>query len=99
MTPFWRSRPSRQLGAAIVAALAVAVIIAVSPIGSALLSFGALPWQFWPLLVVLTVAYLTLIEIVKRIFDKREARRPEAIARTTAFAAVNTAAKAKVMPR
>jgi P-type Mg2+ transporter len=95
MTPFWLSRPSRQLGAAIVAALAVAVIIAVSPIGSALLSFGALPWQFWPLLVVLTVAYLTLIEIVKRIFDRREARRPEAIARTTAFAAINTAAKAK----
>ena len=83
MTPFWRSRPSRQLGAAIVAALAAAVIIPVSPLGS-VLGFGALPWQFWPLLVVLVVAYLTLIEIVKRIFDRREAQRPEAIARQKA---------------
>ena len=95
MTPFWRSRPSKQLGAAIVAALAVAVIIALSPLGSALLSFGALPWQFWPLLVVLVVAYLSLIEVAKVIFDRREARRPDAIARTTAFAALATAAKSK----
>jgi Mg2+-importing ATPase len=83
MTPFWRSRPSKQLGAAIVAALAAAVIIPLSPLGS-VLSFGVLPWQFWPLLVVLVAAYLTLIEIVKRIFDRREARRPEAIARQKA---------------
>ena len=95
MTPFWRSRPSKQLGAAIVAALAVAVLIALSPLGSALLSFGALPWQFWPMLVVLVVAYLSLIEVAKVIFDRREARRPDAIARTTAFAALATAAKSK----
>ena len=84
VSPFWRSRPSKQLGAAIVAALVAAVIITLSPLGPALLSFGALPWQFWPLLVVLVAAYLTLIEIVKRIFDGREARRPEAIARQKA---------------
>src|ERR1035437_3540475 len=30
LTPFWRSRPSRQLGAAIVAALAAAVLIVIS---------------------------------------------------------------------
>jgi len=81
MSPFWRSRPSRQLGIAIVAALTVAVIVTLSPIGSALLSFGALPWQFWLLLVAMVAAYLTLIEIVKRFFDRHEARRPEAIAR------------------
>jgi P-type Mg2+ transporter len=81
MSPFWRSRPSRQLGIAIVAALTVAVVVTLSPIGSALLSFGALPWQFWLLLVVMVAAYLTLIEIVKRFFDRHEARRPEAIAR------------------
>ncbi len=84
MSPFWLSRPSKQLGAAIVVALAAAVIITLSPLGSDLLSFGALPWQFWPLLVVLVVAYLTLIEIAKRIFDRREARRPEAVARQKA---------------
>jgi Mg2+-importing ATPase len=93
MTPFWRSRPSKQLGAAIVAALAVAVVIALSPIGSALLSFGALPWQFWPLLIVLVVAYLSLIEVVKVLFDRREARRPEAIARARAFAVLSTPAQ------
>jgi len=32
-SPFWLSRPSRQLGAAIVAALAVAVIIPLSRLG------------------------------------------------------------------
>ena len=66
------------------AALAAAVIIALSPLGPALLSFGALPWQFWPLLVVLVAAYLALIEIAKRYFDRHEARRPEAIARQKA---------------
>jgi Mg2+-importing ATPase len=95
MTPFWRSRPSKQLGAAIVAALAVAVIVALSPLGSVLLSFGALPWQFWPLLVVLVVAYLTLIEVAKRIFDRREARRPDVVARSRTFAALAASAKPK----
>jgi len=95
ITPFWRSRPSKQLGAAIAAALALAVIIALSPLGPALLSFGALPWQFWPLLVVLVVAYLTLIEIVKVIFDRREAQRPEAIARRSASPASRVRASGK----
>jgi Mg2+-importing ATPase len=95
MTPFWRSRPSKQLGAAIVAALAVAVVVALSPVGSVLLSFGALPWQFWPLLLVLVVGYLGLIEVVKVIFDRREAARPDAIARqkTRAKLQVRTSGK------
>jgi len=82
-TPFWRSRPSKQLGAAIVAALAVAVIIPLSPLRS-LFGFGGLPWQFWPLLVAVVAAYLTLVEVTKRWFDLREARRPEATARLAA---------------
>jgi hypothetical protein len=40
-----------------------------------------LPWQFWLLLVGLVAAYLTMIEIVKRFFDRYETRRPEAVAR------------------
>jgi Mg2+-importing ATPase len=79
-TPFWRSRPSKQLGAAILAALAVAVIIPLSPLGS-LFGFGPLPWQFWLLLVGVVVCYLTLVELTKYWFDRREARRPEAVAR------------------
>jgi Mg2+-importing ATPase len=83
MSPFWRSRPSKQLGAAIVAALAAAVIIPLSPLGS-VIGFGGLPWQFWLLLVGLVAAYLTMIEIVKRFFDRYETRRPEAVARQKA---------------
>ena len=84
-SPFWLSRPSRQLGVAIVAALAVAVIIPLSPLGSDIMGFGALPWEFWPLLVAIVAAYLTLVEVTKRIFNLREARRPEAIARRKAL--------------
>jgi Mg2+-importing ATPase len=80
MSPFWRSRPSKQLGAAIVAALAAAVLIPLSPLGS-VIGFGGLPWQFWLLLVGLVAAYLTMIEIVKRFFDRYETKRPEAVAR------------------
>jgi Mg2+-importing ATPase len=80
LTPFWRSRPSKQLAAAIVAALAVTVIIPLSPLGS-VIGFGALPWQFWPLVAVIVAAYLTLVELTKYWFDRREARRPESIAR------------------
>jgi Mg2+-importing ATPase len=79
-TPFWRSRPSKQLGAAIMAALAVAVIIPLSPLGS-LFGFAALPWQFWLLLVGVVVGYLTLVELTKYWFDRREARRPDSVAR------------------
>ncbi|MGA3030773.1 MAG: HAD-IC family P-type ATPase [Candidatus Limnocylindrales bacterium] len=83
-SPFWRSRPSKQLSAAIVLALAAAVIIPLSPLGSSVIGFGGLPWQFWPLLVAIVAAYLTLVEVVKRIFDIREAKRPEAVARQKA---------------
>jgi P-type Mg2+ transporter len=79
-SPFWRSHPSKQLGAAIVAALAAAVIIPLSPLGP-VIGFGVLPWQFWPLLVGIVIAYLTLVEVVKRWFDRREDRRPDAVAR------------------
>jgi Mg2+-importing ATPase len=82
-SPFWLSRPSKQLAAAIAAALAAAVIIPISPLGS-VIGFGGLPWQFWPLMVAIVVAYLTLVEVTKRIFNAREYRRPDAIARRAA---------------
>ncbi len=89
--PFWRSRPSRQLGAAILAALAAAVLIPLSPLGS-VIGFGALPWQFWLLLVAIVAGYLTLVELTKVWFDRREARRPDAIARRSAVTARRTPA-------
>ncbi len=87
MSPFWRSRPSRELAAAIFAALVVAVVVPLSPLGS-VLGFGALPLAFWPLLVGIVVAYLTMVEIAKRIYDRREDRRSA----STAAAAVHTPA-------
>jgi Mg2+-importing ATPase len=87
LTPFWRSRPSKALGVAILLALVAAVIIPLSPLGTDVLGFGGLPWQFWVLLAGLVVAYLALIEIVKRIFDRREARRPDEVARRKGLAA------------
>jgi Mg2+-importing ATPase len=69
-SPFWLSRPSPQLLAAIVAALAAAVIIPLSPLGD-VLGFTALPIAFWLLLVVIAAAYLALVELVKRRFEPR----------------------------
>ena len=79
-SPFWLSRPSGQLAAAIGAALAAAVIIPISPLGT-LIGFGALPWQFFVLLVAIATAYLTLVEVTKRWFFRSEARRPDAVRR------------------
>ena len=67
-SPFWLSRPSPQLLAAIVAALAAAVIIPLSPLGE-VLGFTALPIIFWPLLVLIVAAYLALVELAKRRFE------------------------------
>jgi len=69
-SPFWLSRPSRPLLGAIVAALAAAVIIPLSPLGD-VLGFSALPVAFWLLLVVIVAAYLALVELAKRRFEPR----------------------------
>lgn len=64
-SPFWRSRPSRPLVAAAIAAICVAVILAISPIGG-LLGFTALPPAFWAVLTAFVVVYLAIVEVVKR---------------------------------
>ncbi|HYK95625.1 MAG TPA: magnesium-translocating P-type ATPase [Candidatus Dormibacteraeota bacterium] len=69
-SPFWLSRPSRPLLAAIVVALAVAVVIPLSPLGD-VLGFSGLPITFWLLLGVIVAAYLGLVELVKRRFEPR----------------------------
>jgi Mg2+-importing ATPase len=69
-SPFWLSRPSPQLLAAIVVALAAAVIIPLSPLGD-VLGFATLPIAFWPLLALVVGAYLALVELTKRRFEPR----------------------------
>ena len=70
VSPFWRSRPSTPLMAAIVAALVAAVAIPLSPLGD-VLGFAPLPLAFWGLLVVLVAAYLGIVELAKRRFEPR----------------------------
>ncbi len=76
-SPFWLSRPSRELAAAIAVALAVAVALPLSPLGP-VLGFAALPPAFWVLLAVIVVAYLALVETAKRWFEARRRREQTA---------------------
>jgi P-type Mg2+ transporter len=69
-SPFWLSRPSPQLLAAIVTALAAAAIIPLSPVGD-FLGFTPLPLAFWPLLGLIVCSYLALVELTKRRFEPR----------------------------
>ncbi|HTS14619.1 MAG TPA: magnesium-translocating P-type ATPase [Candidatus Sulfotelmatobacter sp.] len=62
--PFWRSRPSPLLVASAVAAVAVAVLLPVSPLG-AVLGFTGLPPLFWLVLPGLVAVYLALVEAAK----------------------------------
>jgi P-type Mg2+ transporter len=68
-SPFWRSHPSPQLLVGIAAALVAAVVIPLGPLGE-VLGFTALPAVFWLLLVVIVAAYLALVELVKRRFER-----------------------------
>ena len=67
--PFWRSRPSRELVIAIVAALVAAVVIPLSPLGP-ILGFGPLPPVFWLVLAALVAGYLALVEGAKRLYAR-----------------------------
>jgi Mg2+-importing ATPase len=69
-SPFWGSRPSPQLLTAVVAALAAAVLIPLSPLGD-VLGFVALPIAFWLLLAPVVATYLLLVELAKRRFEPR----------------------------
>lgn len=64
-SPFWRSRPSPVLVAAALGAVAVAIVLPLSPL-AAVLGFSPLPPLFWVALATFVVVYLTMVEIVKR---------------------------------
>ena len=64
-SPFWRSRPSRPLVGAALAAVAIAILLPVSPVAT-LLGFTPLPPLFWIALTTFVVAYLAIVETVKR---------------------------------
>jgi Mg2+-importing ATPase len=65
--PFYRSRPGGVLTVATFVVIGVGVALTLSPLGPAL-GFTPLPWPFFTALVVMTVAYLMLVEMTKRVF-------------------------------
>ncbi|WP_199485974.1 cation-translocating P-type ATPase [Micromonospora haikouensis] len=75
-SPFWRSRPSRPLLVAALAAVAVAWLIPYLPVAGPL-GFSPLPPLFVPVVAALTVAYLGLVELAKRtLFASSDLLRP-----------------------
>jgi P-type Mg2+ transporter len=65
--PFFRSRPSGVLTLTTLAVVAVGIVLTASPLAQKL-GFTTLPWQFYTALVVMTVAYLVLVEVTKKVF-------------------------------
>jgi P-type Mg2+ transporter len=68
--PFWRSRPNRWLVAGAVAAVAVAVVLPLSPLAG-ILGFAPLPPLFWVVLPGLVAFYLALVETAKWLLLRR----------------------------
>jgi Mg2+-importing ATPase len=65
--PFFRSRPGVVLTLAAFAVVAVGVALTVSPLAHDL-GFTPLPGRFFAALALLTVAYLVLVEVTKKVF-------------------------------
>lgn len=65
--PFFSSRPSRMLVALPIACAAIGAVLPLTPLASRL-GFSALPVAFFGILVGMIVAYLVLVEVVKRRF-------------------------------
>jgi P-type Mg2+ transporter len=65
--PFFRSRPSGALALTTLVVVAVGVVLTVSPLAHQL-GFTTLPWQFYTALVVMTIVYLGLVEVTKKVF-------------------------------
>ena len=69
-SPFYKSRPSRLLTFSSLCVVALAIIIPFTPLG-ALFGFVEPPLSFFAVLVGLIVAYLIMVEVVKRWFYRR----------------------------
>jgi Mg2+-importing ATPase len=68
--PFIQSRASRPLLLASLAVAAIGVYLPYSPL-AATLGFTALPVLYWPLLLVMMVAYVLLTQVVKTWFYRK----------------------------
>jgi Mg2+-importing ATPase len=75
-SPFYKSRPSKPLFLTSVIIVGVAVVLPFTPLG-ALFGFVAPPLKFFGFLAAFVLAYLILVEALKRNFYKRYAYRLE----------------------
>ncbi len=69
--PFFQSRASWPVTVASVAVIAIGAWLPNSPIGP-WLGFSPLPWQYWPALAGILVAYLALTQAAKAYLIKRK---------------------------
>jgi len=65
--PFFRSRPGVVITVTTFAVIAVGIALTVSPLAHDL-GFTTLPWQFFGALFLLTIGYLILVEVTKKMF-------------------------------
>jgi len=65
--PFWRSRPSKPLLAAVLGVIIIGAALPYSPLSHAL-GFTALPATFFAVLIGMVALYLFLVELAKRPF-------------------------------
>jgi Mg2+-importing ATPase len=65
--PFWKSRPSAPLAFAAILVPLIGVALPYTPFGASL-HFTHLPGEYYPILLLLVVSYLTLVELAKGVF-------------------------------
>jgi len=78
-SPFWKSRPGRLLIISSLIMVAFAILLPFTPIGE-LFQFTVPPAQFFMYLAVFIVAYLAMVEVMKRWFYRRYGHRIERFA-------------------
>jgi Mg2+-importing ATPase len=74
--PFFRSRPSRPLLAAVLAALLIAFVLPFTPL-AAVLGFVPLGWPLLAAVAAMAVGYLVLADLAKYVFYRAEARHAQ----------------------
>ena len=80
-SPFWRSRPSAPLLIASLIVPVLGIAMPYMPFGHAM-GFTHLPLEYYPILVLMVIAYLTLVELAKTPFYRAHiTERPVAVAR------------------
>jgi Mg2+-importing ATPase len=79
VSPFWKSKPSKYLVLSSAAVIAAAIAIPFTILGDQYFLFVQPPLEFFLFLIVITVSYLGLAEVMKYWFFKHNAYRIEQV--------------------